>query len=79
MKKYTRQGCGKCPSPAIPCQSCNSSLCNTETLFKSSHYCWAEDNKTIPCKISEYGNACYYAVINDSKGIEIGFIIVKNS
>uniref|UniRef100_A0A914NKC9 Uncharacterized protein n=1 Tax=Meloidogyne incognita TaxID=6306 RepID=A0A914NKC9_MELIC len=67
LKKYTRQGCGKCPSPAIPCQSCNSSLCNTETLFKSSHYCWAEDNKTIPCKISEYGNACYYAVINDSK------------
>nr|CAD2182717.1 unnamed protein product [Meloidogyne enterolobii] len=67
LKKYTRQGCGKCPSPAIPCQTCNSSLCNNETLFKDSHYCWAETNTTIPCKISEYGNVCYYAVINDSK------------
>ncbi|KAL7079623.1 hypothetical protein ACQ4LE_001724 [Meloidogyne hapla] len=66
LKSFTRQGCGKCPSTSIPCQTCNTTLCNTETFFKECHYCWANESTTVSCKTSEYGKSCYYALINDS-------------
>uniref|UniRef100_A0A1I8B449 Uncharacterized protein n=1 Tax=Meloidogyne hapla TaxID=6305 RepID=A0A1I8B449_MELHA len=55
LKSFTRQGCGKCPSTSIPCQTCNTTLCNTETFFKECHYCWANESTTVSCKTSEYG------------------------
>jgi len=69
LKKYTKQGCGDCPSTTIPCSTCYTKECNTEKFFKRKHYCWDTTGTVEEC-ISEHKGFCYYAVINDKKGIK---------
>uniref|UniRef100_A0A914NAE2 Uncharacterized protein n=1 Tax=Meloidogyne incognita TaxID=6306 RepID=A0A914NAE2_MELIC len=69
LKKYTKQGCGDCPSYTIPCCTCDTKQCNTEKFYKEKHYCLDTSGIVQEC-ISEHKGFCYYAVINDNKGIE---------
>uniref|UniRef100_A0A1I8B345 RING-type domain-containing protein n=1 Tax=Meloidogyne hapla TaxID=6305 RepID=A0A1I8B345_MELHA len=66
LKKYTKQGCGSCPSTSVPCRKCNTQECNTEKFFKEKHYCWGNDGKIEACD-QEHKRFCYYALINDKK------------
>ncbi|CAK5114175.1 unnamed protein product [Meloidogyne enterolobii] len=69
LKKYTKQGCGDCPSTTIPCRTCDTKECNTEKFYKEKHYCWDTSGTVKECN-SEHKRFCYYAVINDKKGIK---------
>jgi len=68
LKKYTKQGCGKCNSTSIPCRICNTTLCNTEMFFKQVNYCWGKEDFVEHCDMSKYSSNCYYASDFDNKG-----------
>ena len=65
FKKYTKQGCGKCPRSVnnkIPCRECKTDLCNTEKYFQQVKFCWVRDIAACPLNI--WNGFCYYNVRN---------------